>query len=714
MVLSGIRVVEIGQNLAGPVAGEILAHLGADVVKVERPEGDDARRWGPPFWKGVSPGFLAVNANKRSITVDLKNRDAVTWLVDFVGEADVLVQNLRPGALEELGLGPDALTARHPRLIYCSIWAFGRTGPLRLKPGYEPMVQAFSGLMMMNGDEGGPPTRIGTSILDYGTGMWAALGALAGLVRRAETGRGCIVDTSLFETGLAWLKGHYATFSTSGTVPERHRTGSHRVVPFQSFETKTGPIMIGAGNDRLFAKLARVLDRPQWPTDPRFATNAARVTNKTQLLAEIESLLRTRSKGDWIDRLEAEGVPCAVINSLPAAVGEPQAVSLGMVQPVPGDEFTLMGLPLSFDGVRPAIRLAPPGIGEHTDQVRAAGFGAPPSSTALIQMMTGYYVSHAIYVAAKLGIADLLENGPQPGSALAAATGTHAPSLTRVLRLLASAGVLAEHETGSFGLTPIGERLRARAPGSLRAAALLLAGPLPQRTWSDLSHSVQTGDTAFQHVFGMGAFEYFARHPEDAATFAEAMTALTAPVAAAVVAAYDFSRFGSIVDVGGGHGVLLTAIVKANPGLRGILFDLPHVTEGAKQRFETAGVAGRCDVVAGDFFEAVPAGSDAYLLKHVIHDWDDARSVKILENCRRAMAAPGKLLLVEMVLPPRMDQSAASRMAAGSDVNMLVNTGGRERTEAEYRALFEAARFTLTRIVPTQVLSSVLEAAPRG
>ncbi|HEY7435679.1 MAG TPA: CoA transferase, partial [Methylomirabilota bacterium] len=157
--LEGIRVVEVAQNLAGPMAAEILAHMGADVIKVERPEGDDARKWGPPFWKGVSPGFLAVNANKRGISLDLKDPKAVAWLLDFLGTADVLVQNLRPGSLEEMGLGPDALLARHPRLIYCSVWAFGRSGPLKMKPGFEPMVQAFSGLMMMNGDEGGPPTR---------------------------------------------------------------------------------------------------------------------------------------------------------------------------------------------------------------------------------------------------------------------------------------------------------------------------------------------------------------------------------------------------------------------------------------------------------------------------------------------------------------------------------------------------------------------------
>jgi crotonobetainyl-CoA:carnitine CoA-transferase CaiB-like acyl-CoA transferase len=247
------------------------------------------------------------------------------------------------------------------------VWAFGRTGPLRLKPGYEPLVQAFSGLMMMNGDEGGPPTRIGTSILDYGTGMWAAMGALAALIQRARTGRGSIVDASLFETGLAWLKGHYASFITSGVVPERHRTGSQRVVPFESFETKTGSILVAAGNDRLFAKLAGVLGHPGWASDPRFATNAARVEHKKELLPRIAEVFATGSKGEWIDRLEAEGVPCAVINSLPEAAAHPQAVALGMVQPVPGDTYSLMGLPLSFDGVRPTIRLAPPGVGEHDD-----------------------------------------------------------------------------------------------------------------------------------------------------------------------------------------------------------------------------------------------------------------------------------------------------------------------------------------------------------
>ncbi|HTO10427.1 MAG TPA: CoA transferase [Candidatus Binatia bacterium] len=375
--LEGVRVVEIAQNLAGPIAAEILAHMGADVIKVERPEGDDARRWGPPFHKGTSPGYLAVNANKRSITVDLKDRAAVERLLPLIAEADVLVQNLKPGSLEALGLGPDELTARFPRLIYCCVWAFGRTGPMKLKPGYEPMVQAFSGLMMMNGDEGGPPTRIGTSILDFGTGMWAAMGVLAALVRRRETGRGCVVDASLYETGLAWLKGHYASYRASGQVPERHRTGSNRVVPFQSFETKTGPLIVAAGNDRLFVKLAGVLGHPEWAKDPRFVTNAARVEHRDVLLAEVETIFATRAKGEWIDLLEAEGVPCAPIHTLPEAVAHEQAGALGMIQPVPGDDFSLVALPLSFDGIRPSIRRAPPGIGQHDAEVQRGRGGWP-------------------------------------------------------------------------------------------------------------------------------------------------------------------------------------------------------------------------------------------------------------------------------------------------------------------------------------------------
>src|SRR5918999_3507853 len=247
-----------------------------------------------------------------------------------LARADVLLQNLRAGALEALGLGAPAVCALNPRLIYCSVSAFGATGPPRDRPGYEPMIQAFTGLMLTGGDEGDPPGRIGVPIVDYGTGMWAVIGVLAGLRQREQTGRGCVVDASLFETALGWLGNHVAHFRVAGEVQARHSTASARLVPFQAFETKTGPLIVAAGNDRLFAKLARVLGHPEWVADPRFATNAARVAHKAELLPEVERVFLTGSKGEWIDRLEAEGVPCAVINSLPEAAAQPQTAALGI------------------------------------------------------------------------------------------------------------------------------------------------------------------------------------------------------------------------------------------------------------------------------------------------------------------------------------------------------------------------------------------------
>jgi len=370
--LSGVKVVEVAQNLAGPFAGRILAQMGADVIKVERPAGgDDARGWGPPFWNGTAPTFLAVNTNKRSVTVDLKNTAEVAWLADFIAGADVLLENLRPGVMDQLGLTADMLRAKNPRLIYCSLLAFGKKGPLRLRPGYEPMVQAFAGLMMLSGEDGGPPTRMGTAVLDMGTGMWAAMGILAALVQRERTGLGCTVDTSLFETALGWLTGHFAGYRLSGQLPVRHRTGSNRLVVFQGFETKNGPVIIAAANDRLFAKLAAALGRPEWAADPRFASNAGRVAHRDALISEIEAIMRTRTKGEWVDLMEEAGVPCAPIHSLPEVLAHPQTAATGMIQPVPGTDLELMGLPISFDGERPGVRSAAPALGQHNEEIRA-------------------------------------------------------------------------------------------------------------------------------------------------------------------------------------------------------------------------------------------------------------------------------------------------------------------------------------------------------
>ncbi len=315
-----------------------------------------------------------------------------------------------------------------------------------------------------------------------------------------------------------------------------------------------------------------------------------------------------------------------------------------------------------------------------------------PPPVALLQLVTGYWVSQAIYVAAKLGIADLLKDGPKNDGELAKATGTHGRSLYRLLRALASVGVFAEAEDGRFGLTPLGECLQTGIPGSVRAITIN-HGERLYRPWGELLHSVRTGEPAVKHVF-----ECLAQNPESAAIFTEAMAEFTTQVSTAVVAAYDFSRCSKIVDVGGGNGTLLLSILQANPQMSGVLFDLPYVVEDARKHIAATDLTGRCEVVAGDFFASVPGGGDAYILKSIIHDWDDERALKILQNCHRAMAENGKLLLVEGVIPPGNEPFFGKLV----DLNMLVMAGGGEHTEAEYRALFAAAGFTLTNVVPLQ------------
>ncbi|HEV8028438.1 MAG TPA: CoA transferase [Stellaceae bacterium] len=370
--LAGIKVVEIGQNLAGPYAGEVLATLGADVVKVERPEGDDARGWGPPFWRGTSAIFHTINRNKRSIALDLKDPSAVAWLRDYLAEVDVLVHNLRPGAMAELGLDAESLCARYPRLVYGALSAFGHKGPRRLQLGYEPLVQAFAGIFSVNGAEDGEPARVGVPILDMGTGMWLALGCIAALLRRTQTGRGGTVDASLFETALTWLTVAFSNFQVSGQVPVRHRTGSRRLIVFEAFAATDGEIIIAAANDRLFRKLAVALGRPEWTEDERFTTNAQRLAHKDVLLPEIRAIVAREPSEHWVELLEAAGVPCAPVQDVKHAVAEPQAAALGMIADVPESGLSLIGLPLSFDGERPPMRQRAPELGEHNDELRPA------------------------------------------------------------------------------------------------------------------------------------------------------------------------------------------------------------------------------------------------------------------------------------------------------------------------------------------------------
>lgn len=372
--LQGIRVVEIGQNIAGPHASAILASLGADVLKIERPEGgDDARGWGPPFWRGMATTFHAMNRDKRAITLDLKDPAAITWLKGYLADADVLVQNLRPGVMDELGLDAATLLELNPRLVYCSLWAFGHTGPMHLQPGYEPMIQAFAGMFSVNGTEDGPPARVGMQVLDLGTGVWAALGCIAALFRRHSTGRGGVVDTSLLETAIGWLGVIFTGFNATGQQPPRHRSGNPKVVVFQSFDTQDGEIVVAAANDRLFAKLCAELGHPEWAKDPRFASNALRVAHKAEVIPAMQAIFVTRPSGEWLERLEAIGVPCAPIHDLKQAAEQAQTQALGIFQDVPGADLKVVGLPVSFDGQRPPVRSRAPELGQDN-----ARYGLPP------------------------------------------------------------------------------------------------------------------------------------------------------------------------------------------------------------------------------------------------------------------------------------------------------------------------------------------------
>jgi hypothetical protein len=333
-----------------------------------------------------------------------------------------------------------------------------------------------------------------------------------------------------------------------------------------------------------------------------------------------------------------------------------------------------------------------------------------PPQLALQQLIQGFQVTQCIYVAARLGIADLLKDGPRTGEALAQATRTHAPSLYRVLRLLVAVDLLTESDTHSFALTPLGKYLRTDVPGSMRETVLCYCEKPFWNVWGALLHSVETGEPSFQHVFGFNAFDYYAQHAEEAMRFHNMMTEWTASAAPTVAAAYDFSDTKTLVDVGGGHGQMLATILKAYPTVHGVLFDLPKVVKGASSLLEKAGVANRCRIVGGDAFSAIPTGCDTCLLSRVIHDWDDERAIALLRRCQEAILPSGKLLLAERVIPTT---STPQLLVLESDVQMLVVAGGKERTDTEYRALLHAAGFELTRLIPVLTPFYLIESVRR-
>jgi hypothetical protein len=328
----------------------------------------------------------------------------------------------------------------------------------------------------------------------------------------------------------------------------------------------------------------------------------------------------------------------------------------------------------------------------------------PSPQEQISRMLTGYWISQALYVAAKLGLADLLRDGPRPAAALASATKSDPRSVYRLLRGLASLGVFAEDGQHRFALTPLAQCLRTDVPGSQRSLAIM-AGEEHYQAFGQLLYSVQTGHIAFDKLYGMPVFAFLQNHPEQAKIFDEAMVGVHGRETAVMLDAYDFSGIGILADLGGGNGSVLTAVLRKYPALRGILFDLPGVVERAKANIQAAGLVERCQVIGGNFFDSVPSGADAYLLRHIIHDWDDEKSSTILQNIHRAMGKDGRLLVVESVIASGNDPSFVKLL----DLAMLVIPGGKERTEEEYRRLYEAAGFHLTGIMPTSSEINVIE-----
>ncbi|OGL07431.1 MAG: hypothetical protein A3F92_00430 [Candidatus Rokubacteria bacterium RIFCSPLOWO2_12_FULL_71_22] len=371
--LEGIVVVDLTQNVAGPFCTQILGDMGAEVIKVERPgRGDDARAWAPPFWGAESASFMAMNRNKRSLGLDVKRDGGLEVLRRLVARADVFVQSLRAGVIEELGLGFAGARALNPKIVHCSITAYGTRGPLADLPGYDPLMQAYGGLMSVNGHPGQEPARVGTSIVDMGTGMWAALGIVAGLRQRDATGRAVEVTTALFETALMWVSYHAMGFLGSGEVPQPQGSGAAMIVPYQAFPTADGYAMIAAGSDALFARLVQALGAPALAADPRFADNPARVRHRRELIDALSALTRAGKAADLLERLRAAGVPCAPILTVDAVLAEPQTHASGMLVSAPHPripDYQSVGLPLLWDGARPAVRRVPPLLGEHSADV---------------------------------------------------------------------------------------------------------------------------------------------------------------------------------------------------------------------------------------------------------------------------------------------------------------------------------------------------------
>jgi formyl-CoA transferase/CoA:oxalate CoA-transferase len=368
--LDGVRVLDLTSSLAGPYCTQILAALGADVVKIEHPErGDEARAWGPPLTSDASALFFAANAGKRSLALDVSVPDGREALLRLADRATVFIQSLRPGTAERLGLGPTDLQARNGNLVYCSIGAFGRRGPLSGEPGYDPLMQAAGGIMSVTGEPEGNPVRVGTSLVDLGTGLWAALAVMAALIE----GRGCVLDLSLYETTLTLVPYQLTSYLATGEVPGREGSAFPLIAPYQVFRTRDGELMVVAGNDRLFRALCPVVGLPQLADDPRFSTNPLRIANRAELIPPLEERFAVEESAVWLERLRNAGVPAAPVQDMAQVAESEQTQALGILQEL--GSLRAVALPLSVDNDRIGYSAPPPSLGQHSAEVLAeAGY----------------------------------------------------------------------------------------------------------------------------------------------------------------------------------------------------------------------------------------------------------------------------------------------------------------------------------------------------
>jgi crotonobetainyl-CoA:carnitine CoA-transferase CaiB-like acyl-CoA transferase len=385
--LSGQRVIDLTQNVAGPYCTQVLADLGAEVIKIERPgSGDDTRHWAPQVGAAMSPTYATFNRGKRSVALDLDHPEGQALLRRLLQADDIVVHSLKPGSAEQRGLGYEDLQPHCSGLIYCALSAFGNIGPLAALPGYDPLIQAYAGIMSVNGHDGQPPARVGVSLVDMGTGLWSVIGILAAVAQRKDSGVGARIDTSLLETGMAWMTNPIANYSATGKLPRRMGSATAMLAPYEVFETADAHVFIGCGADRMFQKLAAALGSSALARDPRFARNADRVANRDALHEAIASLTRVQSTQAVVDLLRAAGVPVSAVNDLSKLLGDLQVEAVALHQPLAAGEgppLHAVGTPIRIDGERSFDPHLSRRVGEDTRAVLAAAGLTPDEIAAL-------------------------------------------------------------------------------------------------------------------------------------------------------------------------------------------------------------------------------------------------------------------------------------------------------------------------------------------